>query len=131
MGSVAARVANSYVIYMDEMQEADKIQKILSCYICKKPIETEKANFDLLNRVAVHLKERKSFLKKLFSENNSNECTMKYIKTISATGREIDIKEIKIDDIFRHHRELFIIINEQELPPEKKDDLLPKVVQKI
>ena len=113
------------------VQTNKNIEKILSCYICKKPIETEKANFDLLNRVAVHLKERHSIIKNIFSKKPENQCTMKYIKTISATGREIDLKDVKVDDIFRHHRELFIVINEQELPPEKDDPLLPKVVQKL
>lgn len=105
--------------------EESKIDKILLCYMCKKPVETEKANFDLINNVAVHIKPKSSFsqgLKKLFRGSQvGDDCTIKYIKTISATGREVSFKEVKIDDIFRHCRELFVVINEQEeLPPEKK-----------
>lgn len=102
----------------------ESIEKILLCYICKKPIETEKANFDLINNVAVHIKPRLGIsekVKRIFKGNQiGDDCTIKYIKTISSTGREISFKEVKIDDIFRHCRELFVIINEQEeLPPEK------------
>src|SRR3989338_7419351 len=105
--------------------ETQNIEKILICYICKKPIESSKANFDLINRVAVHLKEKQSIdkkLKNIFSkkEGQKEDCTLKYVKTISATGREISFKEVNIDDIFRHHRELFVVINEQELPDPKK-----------
>ncbi len=109
------------MIYMNP----ENIEKILLCYICKKHIESDMANFDLINNVAVHINPRLGIshkFKRIFKGSQiGDDCTIKYIKTISATGREISFKEVKIDDIFRHCRELFVIINEQEeLPPEKK-----------
>lgn len=109
---------------MEKEQNEKHVEKILLCYMCKKSIESEKANFDLINNVAVHIKPRRPFsekLKDIFrTKEKSEDCTLRYIKTISATGREISFKEVKIDDIFRHCRQLFVVINEQEELPIKK-----------